>query len=173
MTTTITTKFTIGTEQGINALLFLSAALAREQFSGKVPNLELEKYISTNFNKDMLMEELNSMSNQYLIVYADDEPVGYARVTSKGVRPEIFDGKTLARIADYGVLAGYNDPLITQSLFEKCLAISTMQQVIWISEYDTNPYLEFFESYGFKRTVEISVPPGLPLLPVYLFKNKA
>jgi hypothetical protein len=173
METKIVTKFTIGTEQGINALLFLTAAIAREKFAGKVPDQELEDYINVNFNKDALMIELNSMSNQYLIVYAGDEPAGYARVTSKGVRPELFDNQTLVRIADFGVLAKYNDPLISKSLFEKCLSISTMKQVIWISEFETNPYLDFFETYGFERNIDIIAPQQLSLPPVYLFKKKA
>jgi hypothetical protein len=172
MATKIVTKFTIGTEQGVDTLLFLTSAIAREKFSGRIPDQELEAYINKNFNNDTLTIELNSMSNQYLTVYADDEPAGYARVTSKGARPELFDGKTLARIADFGVLAKYDDPLIRKSLFEKCLSISTMQQVIWISEYENNPYLSFFEGYGFKRNVDITAPQELPLPPVYLTKEK-
>jgi len=171
MASKIITKFTIGTEQGINALLFLTAA--REKFTGRVPDEQLEDYITVNFNKGALMTELNSMSNQYLIVYADDEPAGYARVTSKGARPKLFDNKTLARIADFGVLAKYGDPLIKKFLFEKCLSISAMQQVIWISEFENNPYLELFESYGFKRNITITVPQELSLPPVYLVKEKA
>jgi hypothetical protein len=172
MATKIITKFTIGTEQGINALLFLTAAIAREKFAGKVPDQELEDYINANFNRETLIIEVNSMSNQYLIVYADDEPAGYARVTSKGVRPELFDSKTLARIADFGVLAKYDDPLIGNSLLEKCLSISTMQQVIWISEFENNPYLELFENYGFKRNIDIIAPQEFTLPPVYLFREK-
>ena len=172
MATNIVTKFTIGTEQGINVLLFLTAAIAREKFAGKIPDQELEDYININFNKDALIIELNSLSNQYLMVYADDEPAGYARVTSKGSRPKLFDNKTLARIADFGVLAKYNDPLICKSLFEKCLSISTMQQVIWISENENNPYLDFFESYGFKRNVDITDTRELSPALVYLVKEK-
>jgi hypothetical protein len=173
MESKIVTKFTIGTEQGIDTLLFLTETIAREMFTGKVPAQELENYIQLNFNEDALMKELNSMSNQYLIVYVDDQPAGYAKVTSKGVRPEVFGGKTLVRIADFRVLAKYNDPLIIKSLFEKCLSITTMQQVIWISEFENNPYLDFFESYGFKRNSAITVPQELSLPPVNLVKEKA
>ncbi len=173
MATKIITKFTVGTEQGINVLLYLTAAIAREKFTGKVPDRELEDYINVNFNEDALITELNSMSNQYLVVYAEDDPAGYARVTTKGVRPELFGGKTLIRIADFGVLSKYNDSLINKSLFEKCLSITTMQQVIWISEYENNPYLEFFETYGFKRNGDIITPQELTLTPVYLIKERA
>ncbi|MDB5149560.1 MAG: hypothetical protein JWQ57_3580 [Mucilaginibacter sp.] len=173
MATEIITKFTIGNQQGIDTLSFITEATAREKFAGKITDQELEDYIDTNFNKEVLMIELNSMSNQYLIVYVNDEPAGYAKVTSKGTRPAVFAGKTLARITNFSVLTKYNDPSIRKSLFEKCLSISTMQQVVWISEYESNPYLDFFESYGFKRSNNINAPQELPLLPVYLVKEKA
>jgi hypothetical protein len=78
----------------------------------------------------------------------------------------------LERIADLGVLVKFNDPLISKTLFEKCLSISTMPQIVWISEYEDNPCLPLFESYGFKMNVEISIPNKLPLTPVYLVKEK-
>ena len=172
MATTIVTKFTIGTDDGINALLFLTSATAREKYRGKVPDQELEDYISEKFNKEVLMMELNSLSNQYLIVYADDEPAGYARVTSKGARPDFFGGKTLIRIADFGVLAKYDDPLVIKSLFDKCISITNMQQMVWISEWENSPYLDFFESYGFKKNTKITASYPLSLPAVYLVKEK-
>jgi predicted mannosyl-3-phosphoglycerate phosphatase (HAD superfamily) len=173
MATKIITKFTIGTEEGSNDLHFITAATAREKFSGKVSDQELENYIELNFNKDKLREELNNLSNQYLIVYVDDEAAGYAKVTSKGVKPEIFGSKTAIRIADFGVLNRFNDAVVIKSLFEKSLSISSMQQMIWISEFENSPYLNFFESYGFNKNANITIPNDLPLQPVYLVKEKA
>lgn len=172
MAATIVTKFTIGTDDGINALLFLTSATAREKYQGKVPDQELEGYISEKFNKEVLMMELNSLSNQYLVVYADNEPAGYARVTSKGARPDFFGGKTLIRIADFGVLAKYDDPQIIKSLFDKCISITNMQQMVWISEWENSPYLDFFESYGFKKNTGITASYPLSLPAVYLVKEK-
>jgi hypothetical protein len=173
MATKIVTKFTIGTEEGINTLLFLTAAIAREKYQGKVLEQELEGYISEKFNKDVLMMELNSLSNQYLVVYADDEPAGYAKVSSKGVRPAFFDGKTVIRIAEFGVLAKYDDRQTNKSLFEKCISITNMQQMVWISECEGNQYLDFFESYGFKRNAAIIAPHELWSPLVCLVKEKA
>lgn len=173
MAAKIITKFIIGNEQGINDLLNIATAIAIERFKGKVPDPEFESYVNANFNKEALMIELNSMSNQYLMVYADDEPAGYVKVTSKGTRPELFAKKTLARIADFGVLTKYTDHLIGTTLFEKSLSISNTRQVIWISEFENSPYLDLFESYGFKKNVEISIPQELSIPPVYLVKEKA
>lgn len=51
--------------------------------------------------------------------------------------------------------------------------MSNMQQVVWISEFEDSPYLDFFESYGFKRNADISVPQALSIQSVYLVKEKA
>jgi len=172
MVNTIVTKFAIGTEQGINTLLFIGAATAREKCKGKVPEDKLEEYIERHFNSDVLRVELNSMSNQYVIVYCDGEPAGYARITSKGKRPEIFEGKTVARIADFFVLDRFANLEVKKSLFEKCLSLCSMQQIIWISEYRGHPDLHFFASYGFSKNAEIAGPQELGLAPVYLVKDK-
>lgn len=168
----IAIKFTIGTEQGINDLAFITAATVREKFTGKIPDQELEDYIGANFNKNALREELNNLSNQYLIVYVNNEPAGYTKVTSKGIKPKVFERKTVIRIADFGVLALFSDPLVARSLFEKSLSISTMQEVIWISEPENSCYLELFESYGFSRNSNITFSHESPIRPIYLAKEK-
>jgi hypothetical protein len=137
-----------------------------------VPGDQLEEYIQNNFNDDVLRVEMNSMSNQYLVVYVDGEPAGYARVTSKGKRPEIFEGQTLARIADFFVLNKYADWQVKKRLFEKCLSVCSMQQIIWISEFDSNPDLEFFGDYGFTKNTEILRELEFGLNPVHLVKDK-
>lgn len=172
MGNTIETKFAIGTEQGIKTILDIGAATAREKYAGKVPADQLETFIKDNFNRTVLNVEMNTMSNQFLVVYADGQPAGYARITSKGPRPEIFDKKSILRIADFDVLKKFSDTAIKKSLFEKCLSVCRMQQIIWIAEYDGNPDLTFFESYGFKRNTTITGSYELGLTPVYLVKEK-
>jgi len=172
MAKSIVTKFTIGTEQGINTVLSIGAATAMEKYTGKVPEDQLTAYIQNNFNAEVLHIEMNSMSNQFLVVYADGEPAGYARITSKGKRPQIFDKKTVMRIADFGVLHKFDDVQIKKNLFEKCVAVCNMQQVIWMSECSEHADLALFESYGFKKNTEIKDAHELALTPVYLVKDK-
>lgn len=171
MANSIVTKFTIGTEQGISTILSIGVETAWESYTGRAPEDQLAAYIRDSFNDEVLHVEMNSMSNQFLVVYADDEPAGYARITTKGERPEIFHNKTVARIADFAVLNKFDDVRIKENLFEKCLAVSNMQQVVWMSEYSDNADLAFFESYGFRRNTEIEDTHKLDLNWVYLVKE--
>ncbi len=90
------------------------------------------------------MVEVNSMSNQWLVVYVDDKPAGFARITSKGERPKAIAQKRIIRIADFGIIEAYTDPAVRQSLFDKCLSICKSYEVIWINEYSENPLINFF-----------------------------
>ena len=169
MNSNIITKFTIGTEQGLSTLLFLTQTIAREKLLPLLPKEQVENYLSENFSGQALTVELNSMSNQWLVVYDNDKPAGFARITSKGERPEVIANKRAIRIADFGVLKEYDDPAIMHSLFDKCWSVCKAYEAIWINEYAENPFIPFFESEGFTRLNEEIVPeefflPGVTLI---------
>lgn len=172
MTTKITTKFTVGTDENIDTLMVLTKTIATEKFSKLLEGSVLENYIAENFNKDTLITEVNTMSNQWLIVYADDEPVGYARITSKGNRHEMLNRKRSIRIADFGILENFSDPDIIIPLFQKCLSVCKSYERVWINEYLENPFIDFFESEGFVRQSELHHLDELPLPSIYLIRKE-
>jgi len=171
MDSNITTKFTIGTEQGIGALLYLTQAIALEKYSAIVSKEKIDSYLSGNFSEKSLIVEVNSMSNQWLVVYVNDKPAGFVRITSKGERPKAIAQKRIIRIADFGIIKAYTDPAIRQSLFDKCLSVCKSYEVIWINEYSENPLINFFESEGFTKQEEGVELNELPLKYVCLIKQ--
>ncbi|WCT10327.1 N-acetyltransferase [Mucilaginibacter jinjuensis] len=155
MDSKIVTKFTIATDQGIDALLYLTQVIAREKFSSILTPQEVENYILKNFSGKVLMVEVNSMSNQWLVVYTDDKPAGFARITSKGERPKTLAQKRAIRIADFGILKEYDTLAVRQSLFNKCWSVCKPYEAVWITEYSENPFISFFESEGFIKQNEV------------------
>ncbi|RFS21875.1 N-acetyltransferase [Chitinophaga silvatica] len=164
----IITKFTVVTKQGMETLLMLTKDLAIEKFSSLIKQNVLENYILKNFNEQALVAEVNSISNQWLVVYVDDQPAGYACITSKGKRPENLEGKRAARILYFGVLNKYPAPAVKDALLEKCLSVCKSYENIWIDEYIDNPVLELFEHKGFIRQPGTGKLDGLPLTSVCL-----
>mgnify|MGYP000149641437 CR=1 FL=1 len=159
----IITKFTLGSQQGRDILLLLTRELAIEKFSSLVDEQILTDYINKHFNKETLIAETNDMSNQWLVIYIDDMPAGYACITSKGERPEFLAGKRAMCIADFGVLHKYATPAVIDSLFEKCLSICQAVDGIWITAYAQNPLIPYFESKGFILTKTGFQATELPL----------
>lgn len=150
----IITKFTIATEEGTDMIETLTRALAKEKFSSILKQGLLEDYIESHLNRKQLVAEMNDLSNQWLVVYADNDPAGYAKITSKGKRPKSLESKPVFRIADFAVLSKYPQFEVKKALFDKCLLICKHYEAVWINEYPSNPYLAFFESNGFVKQPE-------------------
>lgn len=168
----IVTRFTVASDAGVGALMYLTDTIAREKFSELVPVDILEKYISEQFNEKKLIDDLNDMlSQQWLVVYLNEYPVGYAKITSKGKRVEIGN-KTAVRIADFGILKKYDDPVIWSSLFDKCLLVTSFYDVIWINEYIGDPVTAYFEKMEFKKMGWAGNSFELPLPSAYLIREK-
>lgn len=168
----IITKFRVANEEGVAELLHLTRTLAQEKFENLLSAEMLENYIAANFNEKMLVDEMNSLSNQWLVVYAGDEPAGYVRITAKGKRPEAIESKRAVRIADFGILKAYNAEAVWQSLFDKCMSVGRGYEAIWLNEYTENPVLEFFEQAGFIKQQGRSELDELPVKGAYLIKQR-
>ncbi|RAJ77361.1 hypothetical protein CLV59_107128 [Chitinophaga dinghuensis] len=166
----IITKFTVVTEQGMEALLMLTKELAIEKYSTALEKKVLDRYIAQQFNKQALVAAINNISNQWLVVYADNEPAGYACITSKGTRPAVLENKRAARIRDFGVLKKYTAPEISASLLEKCLTVCKAYDHLWIMEYADSPLVGIFEQKGFIRQPGNEQLGELPLASVFLMK---
>lgn len=167
----ITTKFIIATEQGRGILAALAKEIAAEKFTSLIEPQQLENYIERKFNDKNLIAEMNSMSNQWLVVYVGDTPAGYACITSNGKKPKNQGEARIMRIADFGILEKYNDTTVRLSLLKKCLAISKSYDGLWIQEYTENPLIAFFESEGFVMQDETCEHEELPLSSVFLIRN--
>jgi hypothetical protein len=168
----ISTRFTVAKPESVTTLLFLTGAIANEKYSGLVDKPALEKYIAEQFNEKTLKAELNSLSNQWLIVYAGNEPVGYARITSKGLRPAIPGRQRLIRIADFGILAKYDQTETRQSLLEKSLHVGRSYEAIWINAYLQSSYLDLFQQTGFVKQETTTEMEELSLPAIYLIKDQ-
>lgn len=171
MDSKIVTKFTIATEQGIDTLLYLTQTIGREKFLPLLPKEQVENYLSEYFSENALMVEVNSMSNQWLVAYINDQPAGFARITSKGKRPTTLAQKRAIRIADFGILKAYTHPAVRQSLFDKCLSVCKAYEATWINEYAQNPFIDFFESAAFTKQAEGSDHYELPLPSLFLIRE--
>lgn len=147
----IVTKFALATDESTDILLKFVHELVAEKYSQVLNSQQLQEYIEKYYNPKYFISEMNSMSNQSLVVYADNIAVGYARVTSRGKVPESLNDKRAVRIADFSILQGFMKPEIQESLWQKCFSVCKYVDAVWINEFQNNPILEFFENKGFLR----------------------
>ncbi|MGJ1386917.1 N-acetyltransferase [Sphingobacterium spiritivorum] len=168
----IITKFVIATEQDIERLSLLAKDISTEKFSSVVEEKQLRTYLAANFNEKHLLKEVNSLSNQWLMVSVDDRPAGFARITSKGIRPDMCSRKRMIRIADFGILKAYANTTASDSLLQKCLALCRSYDSIWIAEYVEDSLKEYFERNAFITLHNSGEHEGLPLPSVYMLREQ-
>ncbi|BAV08365.1 hypothetical protein SAMN05421788_112173 [Filimonas lacunae] len=171
MDSKIVTQFVVASEQGVKALLELAQTITREKFASLLSPQKTDKYLAAKYSKQALIDEVNNLSNQWLVVYVNDKPTGFARITSKGERPEMLAQKRVVRIADFGILNACANEMVRQSLWDKCCAVCKSYEAIWMHEYAENPLIAFFESQGFRQQEEAAAPDELLLPSVYLIKQ--
>lgn len=169
----IITKFVIATEQDIERLSLLAKDISTEKFSSVVEEQQLNTYLTANFNEKHLLKEVNSLSNQWLMVNVDDRPAGFARITSKGIRPDICSHNRMIRIADFGILKAYENTTAKDSLLEKCLALCRSYDSIWITEYVEDSLKEYFKKNAFTILQNSGEHEGLPLPIVSMLREQS
>ncbi len=150
----ITTRFAIATDEGTKKMLELTRELANEKFASLLDQKELQKYLEVQLNEKQLVAEMNDLSNQWLVVYAGTLPAGYAKITSKGKRPQVLENSRAARIADFAVLEAFPEYEIRNALLEKCLAVCRHHDGIWVNECFPAPLIKLFKNAGFEKQPE-------------------
>lgn len=122
----IITKFAVANHDNIDAIIRLSEGAYHEK---------------------ELLQEMNGLSNIWLIVYVDKVEAGYACITTKGERPEALMGKKTAFIKDFLVTGA--DKGAQTSLMEKCLQAGNRYDVLWTVRKAEDPDIPLFHAHGF------------------------
>jgi hypothetical protein len=139
MSTQIITKFAVASDRMIDELLYLTRTWMEEH-----PAMVTEG----QYTKKILVDTMNSFSSQWLIVYAGEEPAGFAFLTDGGERPAQLENKRIVQLAAFAVLNAYAHTDAGKSLLEKCLAVYKGRDAIWMEPTTEIPFLE---TYGFAK----------------------
>lgn len=169
----IITKFTIASEEGIALLQMLGEKRGQEKYTGLLDTTQMENYLFEKFNTATIISNLNTFSNQLIVVYVDDQPAGYAYLSGNGNVPEAFKDKRLLYLEDFEILEAYKASAARKTLMEKCLNVSKSYEALKTSENTNAPeMIAFYEQYGFqeKGQEEISIS-GVTFPSVILIKE--
>ncbi|RPE08028.1 N-acetyltransferase [Chitinophaga lutea] len=165
---TITVKFVVAADSVIADIARLGRAIVLEKYAGLAQAAVLEHYITTHFNEKTLTDSINNFSNQWLVAYAGEEAVGFARLSAKGKRPPVLHDKRSMGITAFFMLRAYADQV---ALLEKCIGLGNQYDAIWLAEHAESPAIGLLERYGFKKAeVAEQRADDLPLPFVYLVK---
>lgn len=144
----IISKFTVGSEEGIDLLFDLKRLQFKQICDGVIEPEEIDQLIDKKLDRRDAINELNDLSSQMVIVFENDKPLGYAIVKSSYEQPEILEDKKAVYLTFY-IAAEYISQEVYDSLWQKCLSI-TRSYAHWIELSQNDPLIPFFERSQFK-----------------------
>lgn len=143
----IVSKFTIGSDEGVDDLFTIIKSSLHTTYKTLISEEEIKQYIE-DWDPRKMINELNNLSNQLIITYAGQKPVGYGIVKSGSVYPGSLEEKRFTEL-NFVILKEYDTPETRESLWKKCKAAASFTDIIWTNIWTDDPLLEFLKASGF------------------------
>lgn len=154
----IISKFTVGSEEGISDLITIIDSSVYALHKDFISEENIKKYIHNEINPRKMINDLNDLSNQLIMTYADQKPVGYSIIKSGSLHPGIPDGKRATEIS-FVILSAFDSPETRQSLWKKCRSAASFTDILWANMLDHDPLSEFLKESGFVPAVSSKAGP--------------
>ncbi len=162
----IISKFTVGSDKGVDDLLAVERSAIREIYKEKVSEEEIRKY-NENLDFNDRIHELNNLSNQLIITYKGEEPVAYSILKSGSAYPGFSENVRITKLK-LVVSPKHYSPDVMHSLWTKTKSAVSFTDIVWINVMVDDLCLEFLTQLGFKAMENTTIDPFS--FPSYLLK---
>ena len=122
-----------------------------ETFTQHNSKEDMEQYLTSSFNLETLINQLNNPNSTFYFAQDDQNKVGYLKINLGPAQTELKDPHSL-EIERIYVLKSYIGKKAGQLLFEKALAIAKALKLkyIWLGVWEKNERaLQFYKKNGF------------------------
>ncbi|GGG64925.1 hypothetical protein [Epilithonimonas arachidiradicis] len=153
----IISKFTVGSERGVDLLLELKEVQLKEMYQDLLDANELEIFLENELDRRTIINELNDLSTQLIIVFQEEKAVGYAILKNSFEQPKILEGQKAIQFSFF-VLHDYHKSEVFQSLWEKCLSV-TRNYSHWTEIPENDLLIPTLESFGFNISEQLLLKP--------------
>lgn len=144
----IVSKFVIGSDQGMDEFFDVKKEFIRESYK-EISTEKIEKYIAENFDQRKMINVLNDFSNQLIMVFADQKPVGYCFFQGGLSYPDAKENQKLTAITEFAILPEYDLPDVKNNLWKKIKSAIQFTDSIWMNISDNDAQLDFFKDQQF------------------------
>ena len=126
----------------------------RNTFASDNTPEDLEAYIARAFRTGQIASELADPAVTFLLVYAGDKPVGYAKLKTGHV-PESVQGAKPLEIERLYVDQSLIGKGVGRALIDQCMAeaLARGYRTVWLGVWERNTRaIKFYRKYGFVET---------------------
>lgn len=153
----IISKFTVGSENGMDLFLALKEAHLKEMYEGIIDPVRLNPYLEDELDRRKAINGLNDLSTQLVIVFDDDQPLGYAMIGKTFSQPAVLEGRRAVHLSFF-VLPNYRIPEVCHSLWQKCLSV-TKNHSYWTELPANDAMIPFLETIDFTVAEQSQLKP--------------
>ncbi len=131
----------------------LSRKTFQDTFAAFNTKEDMQLFLDSNFNKQLLMEEVVTERNIFLLAYNDGQLAGYARLREDN-NPEQLQGIPTLEIARIYATSEAIGTGIGKTLMEKAIEIARQRgkQILWLGVWEKNQRaIDFYTRWGFEK----------------------
>ncbi len=136
---------------------------------------DMQEYMKTSFDPELLKAELNNGSvNTFLLAFDAEKVVGYAKIRRDRTYEE-FKNDQVIEVERIYVIKNYQDKKVGKALMDKCMEIATEERHKWIwlgVNIDNLKAISFYKKYGFTIFGEKAFQLGDAVDNDYLMKKQ-
>ena len=132
-------------------LQHIGKATFTETFAWCNTEENLLNYLSSNFNTDKLLAQINNPDSEFYFAESGMEIVGYLKVNLAAAQTELQDATSL-EIERIYVLNAFQGKKVGQILFDKAVQIAQTykKEYLWLGVWEENTKaIAFYEKNGF------------------------
>ena len=131
----------------------LSRQTFYEAFAAQNTKENMDIFMTEQFSKEKLMEEVGAKDNIFLLAYDKVDLVGYARLRENNIPPELGISNAL-EIARIYATANSIGKGVGKALMQKCIDIALEKKAaaIWLGVWEHNTRaINFYSHWGFEK----------------------
>jgi diamine N-acetyltransferase len=144
-----------------------------DSFAAANTKEDMDKFMSEQFSRELLMNEVVNKDGLFFIAYDMDEPIGYVRMRD-GEYHSVFNGLSSIEIVRIYAVQPAIGKGVGRALIEKCIetANELNRKIIWLGVWEHNQRaIDFYTKWGFEKFGEHDFVLGKDVQTDWLMKK--
>lgn len=124
-----------------------------DAFAAQNTQENMDKFMNEQFSMEKLIAQAGSDDSIFLLAFAGEEPVGYARLAKSETPEELGKANTIELARIYSITNAIGKG-VGKALMQKCIdtAISLNKEILWLGVWEHNQRaIDFYTKWGFEK----------------------
>ncbi|MES2772897.1 MAG: GNAT family N-acetyltransferase [Bacteroidota bacterium] len=114
---------------------------------------DIEKYMSVQFSRELLMDEVGAPGNIFLLAYLQDEPVGIVKLKENSIETGL-DAQNPIEIARFYAMPEMVGKGVGKAMMQYCIAFAKERgnDALWLGVWEQNQRaIAFYTAFGYEK----------------------